>query len=97
MYVRHGILLYVMDAIQVRIQRVLTSVLLAALRAYDEGVLAAKMHVFDMPLEAHFVEVFVAMRTTFTGASLLITRPTRTIGCRTAVIGLRRRRRRRRI
>ena len=80
-----------------RIQRVLTSVLLAALRAYDEGVLAAKMHVFDMPLEAHFVEVFVAMRTTFTGASLLITRPAAAIRRRTpaptAVVGLWRRRR----
>ena len=96
MYVRHGILLYVMDAIQVRIQRVLTSVLLAALRAYDEGVLAAKMHVFDMPLKAHFVEVFVAMRTTFTGASLLITRPAPVIRRRTTpvdVVGLRRLRR----
>ena len=31
------------------------------------------MHVFYMPLQTHFVKVLVAVRTAFTGSSLLVT------------------------
>lgn len=46
----HNRLLFdVMHPVQVRIQRVLTSVLLAALRANDDSVLTPKVHIFDVP------------------------------------------------
>jgi len=59
----------------VRIQGVLTSVLFTALRAYYKGVLAPKMHILNMPFEAHFVEVLVTIGTTLSGSSLFITTP----------------------
>ena len=37
----------------------LTSVLLAALRADDVRVLVAEVHVLDVPLQAHLVEILV--------------------------------------
>ena len=50
-----------MHSVQVTVQRILTSVLFAALRADDVGVLAAEVHVLDVTFEGHLVEVFVAI------------------------------------
>ena len=51
------VLLDAVDAVEVRVERVLTSVLLAALRADDVRVLVAEVHVLDVPLQAHLVEI----------------------------------------
>jgi len=57
----------------VRIQGVLTSILLATLRTYYKSVLAPKMDIFNVPFETHFMEILVTVGTTFPGSSLFIT------------------------
>ena len=43
--------------IEMRVERVLAGVLLAALRADNVRVLIAEMNVFNMPLQGHFVKI----------------------------------------
>ena len=61
-----------MYSVEMRVERVLTSVLLAALRTNYKSVLGAEMHVLDVPLEAHLVEILVAVRAAFTRTNLLV-------------------------
>ena len=56
-----------MYSIQVRVQRVLTSILLATLGTNDISVLAAEMNILNMSLQAHFVEILVTIGATFPG------------------------------
>ena len=56
------------------VQRVLTSVLLAALRTDDVSVLTPEMDVLNVTLQRHLVEVFVTVGTTFTSVPILLGR-----------------------
>lgn len=56
------------------IKRVLTSVLLAALRAYDISVLVPEVDVFNVPLEAHLVEIFVTITASLPRVAILFGR-----------------------
>ena len=62
------------------IEGILTSVLLTTLRANDVGVLAAEMHVLDVPLQTHLVEVLIAMRTSLARIAVLLRRSRRSHG-----------------
>lgn len=75
LYVSHDVLFDAMHSVEVAVQGVLTSVLLAALWADDISVLVPKVHVFDVPLQAHLVKVLVAVRTALPGSTLFV-RPT---------------------
>lgn len=57
LHVLQHVLLYAVHAVEVRVERVLTSVLLAALRTDDVRVLVAEVHVLDVPLQAHLVKI----------------------------------------
>lgn len=92
LYVRHDVLLDVVHSVKVGVERVLTSVLLAALRTDDICVLGAKVHVLDVTLQAHLVKIFVAVRTTFAGCRLFVT-PASRIGRISVVVFGRRGRR----
>ena len=50
MKVRHDVFLHVMYSVQVRVQRVLTSILLATLGTDDISVLAAEMNILNVSL-----------------------------------------------
>ena len=65
--VRHDVFLHVVYSVQVRVQRVLTSILLATLGTNDISVLAAEMNILNMSLQAHFVEILVTIGATFPG------------------------------
>ena len=56
------------------VQRILTSVLFAALWAYYVGILASKVNILDVAFERHFVEVFVAVGATLSGVAVLFRR-----------------------
>lgn len=80
-----------------RVQGVLTSVLFTTLGANDISVLASEMNILDMPFEAHFVKILVAVRAAFASRRFLVTAPSSTSGRRWTVGIFGRGRRRRRV
>ena len=52
----------------------LTSVLLAALRTYDVGILASEVHVLDVALQRHFMKVLIAVRAALSSVPILLGR-----------------------
>lgn len=69
--IAHDVLFNAVHPVQVAVERILTSVLLAALRANDEGVLTPQVDVLDVAFQAHFVEIFVTIVASFTRISIL--------------------------
>ena len=57
LHVLEHVLLDAVHAVEVGVEAVLTSVLLAALRADDVRVLVAEVDVLDVPLKTHLVEI----------------------------------------
>lgn len=72
MDIGHDVFFDVVHSVQVRVQGVLTSVLLATLGTDDVGVLAAKMNIFDVSLKTHLMKILVTVGATFSGRRFFI-------------------------
>lgn len=68
----HDVFFDVVHSVQVRVQGVLTSVLLATLGTDDVSVLAAKMNIFDVSFKTHLMKILVTIGTTFSGRRFFI-------------------------
>ena len=68
------LLLHPVHPVEVAVEAVLAGVLLAALRADHVGVLVPEVHVLDVSLEGHLVEVLVAVGALLPAVPLLLAR-----------------------